>query len=128
MKALTNHSQSHPAFLAIIKTVINCLNGRIPFKILSSRKIYPMSSQISCPLPLIPFVSNIDFNALLYIQSGLMSTGSFGQFDFFYRFRIDQTGRIAGVVAQVSAADDAAHDFGVARLGNVADEPDFFGR
>jgi hypothetical protein len=34
---------------------------------------------------------------------------------------------VARILAQVGAADDAAHHFGVARLGDGADEADFFG-
>src|SRR5436305_11651268 len=33
-----------------------------------------------------------------------------------------ERGEVAGVGAEVGGADDAAHDFGVARLGEVGDE------
>lgn len=46
--------------------------------------------------------------------------------DFLDRTRIFQRGHIAGVVPQVDGAGDAAHDFGVARAGQVAHKIDGF--
>ena len=43
------------------------------------------------------------------------------------RARVFQRRRIAEFFAEISGSNDAAHDFGISRFGNVADEQNFLG-
>jgi hypothetical protein len=43
------------------------------------------------------------------------------------RARVFQRRRIAEFFAEISGSNDAPHDFGISRFGNVADEQNFLG-
>jgi hypothetical protein len=50
-----------------------------------------------------------------------------GALDFIERRRVFQRRRITESFAEISGSNDAPHDFGISRFGNVADEQNFLG-
>jgi hypothetical protein len=57
----------------------------------------------------------------------IIGVTSRGAFDFLQRARVFQRRRIAEFFVEISGSNDALHDFGISRFGNVADEQNFLG-
>lgn len=59
MEPTVNATQGHPSLLAVIKTMVNRLNGRVPLEALGVDKIHPVLGKVGDPLVFVPFVLHV---------------------------------------------------------------------